>query len=55
MNCVSYNTKVSKILAHYLQTVYYLEMTWDILDNLNHQMFQYNDDMYKWAIQKIVF
>ena len=27
----------------YLQTVYILEMTIDVLDNLNHQIFQYHD------------
>ena len=40
--CVSY-TNLFKILAHYLQTVYILEMTRDVLDNLNHQIFQYHD------------
>ena len=40
--CVSY-TNLFKILAHYLQTVYILEMTSDVLDNLNHQIFQYHD------------
>ena len=38
--CVSY-TNLFKILAHYLQTVYISEMTSDVLDNLNHQIFQY--------------
>ena len=32
-----------KILDHYLQTVYILEMTRDVLDNLNHQIFQYHN------------
>ena len=41
--CVSY-TKLFKILAHYLQTVYILEMISDVLDNLNHQIFQYHDE-----------
>ena len=40
--CVSY-TNLFKILAHYLQTVYILEMTSDVLDNLNHQIVQYHD------------
>ena len=40
--CVSY-TNLFKILAHYLETVYILEMTSDVLDNLNHQIFQYHD------------
>ena len=40
--CVSY-TNLFKILAHNLQTVYILEMTSDVLDNLNHQIFQYHD------------
>ena len=40
--CVSY-TNLFKILAHYLQTVYILEMTSDVLDNLNPQIFQYHD------------
>ena len=30
-------------LPDYLQTVYILEMTSDVLDNLNHQIFQYHD------------
>ena len=40
--CVSY-TNLFKILPNYLQTVYILEMTSDVLDNLNHQIFQYHD------------
>ena len=40
--CVSY-TNLFKILAHYPQTVYILEMTSDLLHNLNHQIFQYHD------------
>ena len=39
---VSY-TNLFKILAHYLQTVYILEMTSNVLDNLNQQIFQYHD------------
>ena len=40
--CVSY-TNLFKILAHYLQTVYILEMTRDVLNNLNQQIFPYHD------------
>ena len=34
---------IFKILAYYPQIVYILEMTRDVLDNLNNQIFKYHD------------
>ena len=40
--CQLYNF-YTKILAHCLKTVYILEMTRNVLDNLNHQILQYHE------------